>query len=116
MSTHALSPVAFQRSAELRAARADIRRRVQSGRLPIADLLADPPDAVLGMTVFDVLRLLRRDRSANRWEHHLGRQALRDGINVFVRVGEASPRTRAWAIEHGQRHVVRWRSRQECQS
>ena len=106
MSTHAQL---VTQSAALRAARAQVRSGLRDGTLDIETILMDPPESIAKMTVFDVLRMLRHTRSANRWEQRLGREALAAGINVHVRVGEASLRTLCWAVDHGQWCVRHWR-------
>lgn len=93
-------------SAELRRARAAVRLGLATGTLPLAELLADPPAEILGVTLLDVLKMLRGRHADRRlWQHRLGQAALRDGINVLVTIGQSSQRTREWAVQHGQAYT-----------
>lgn len=87
---------------------AALRRRVREGQLKTADLLNDPPDALLNLSVFEVMLFARETRGCGSCRRQIGADALRDQINVLIHVGEASQRTLRWAA---QRAPVRNRPR-----
>jgi hypothetical protein len=84
----------------------EIRRQVKSGQLALADLLADPPDEILHMTLFDVVRMTYTSTRAGASMETLGRRALQDGVNLLVQVGRSSMRSREWVAEN-----VMWQHR-----
>lgn len=47
---------ALDKANAVRLARADIKRDLKEGRRQFADLLADPPDVIRGLPLFEVLR------------------------------------------------------------
>lgn len=89
-------------STETRQEKARIRSALQLGKLTIAEVLRDPPPCIQRTSVLELLRLIRRHNSkvGVAWEVALGRRALMDGVNLLVRVEDASQRTLAWAIEN----------------
>lgn len=86
-------------SAELRSARAKVRRDLQTGAKTLADVLVDPPACLHAMAVLDVMRMVHIGGSRS-WQHRTGASAVYDGVNLLVTVGQASLRTREWAVAH----------------
>lgn len=94
--------VALRRANARRIELAGLRRMARQDPTLIAAWLLDPPAALADVAVVDVVRL-PSDRStagARVTIERLGRLAARDGINLFVRLGRASTRTRTWVAEH----------------
>lgn len=85
--------------------RAAVRRGLITGTINLQELLTNPPPEIDALTILDVLRMLRAHRCQNRWEHALGQAALKDNVNLLVRIDRASIPTKFWAVEHGQRHA-----------
>lgn len=90
---------------ESRSQLAALKRQLRTGEISIEDAMKEPvfADALL----IDVVRFtrscgLRRQGTLTV----LGKQALRDNVNLMVTVGRASERSKAWVAEHGYRH---WR-------
>lgn len=88
--------------------RARIRRCLASGSLCIADVLRDPPVSVAKMTVLDALRLIRtHNMKGTVWQAQLGRRAVSDGVNLLVKIEDASARTIEWAIANAPSPIRR---------
>lgn len=86
--------------------RAELRRDPEAVRR----VLVDPPESIGDRTVAELLALARHRGLRAKSMRQLGHLAVRDKINLFVPVGEASARTRAWAAEHGTMWVSARRS------
>lgn len=88
---------------ERRIALADLRGSCKLNPELLAVVLLDPPAVLHGHSVIDAVRILRGNRGgvAPPWLTTLGRNALRDQVNLLVPIGRASERTRMWIAEHG---------------
>lgn len=85
-----------------RRAVAATRQRLQSGTLTLADAMSNPPDELLRYPLIDVIRFTRRSlRPGGGSFVAIGRQAIRDDVNLMVPLGRASARSRAWVAEFG---------------
>jgi hypothetical protein len=51
---------ALQRANEVRSARTRLRKEVKAGEIAVADLVADPPEVIHGMEIFELLTAQRR--------------------------------------------------------
>ncbi len=82
--------------------RAAVRAALRSGTLTLQDAMTSPPPELLRDPLIDVLRHGRGCcRRSPAWMEKLGREAVRDGVNLMVPLGRASARSRAWVAEHG---------------
>lgn len=96
---------ALQTANSLRSDRAQLRRAMRTGEVTLAEVMLDPPEAAKSALVIDVIR----------WQHGkcvaslrvIGKQALRDRINLMLTVGSSSTMTRAWVAEHGTYNKMR---------
>jgi hypothetical protein len=100
-----------QRSAQGRSSKARVKRDLRTGALALDEALADPPEAMRGMTLLEVIRATRS--APTRYQKHLvgiGARAMSEGVNLMLPVGWAGPYERAWVAEHGLKgaHVGRW--------
>jgi hypothetical protein len=82
------------RSARLRQQRAQIRRGLADGSLNVVDVLAERPEAIADLNVYEVLRMVRRVGRSTLAD--MGRRAIADGVNLMVLVRSASTRTVGW--------------------
>lgn len=84
---------------------AGIYRDLRAGITTLDIVLADPPDALKRQLLIDVIRRGTRSSSGRRGTSItlIGRQALKDGVNLMLPVDKASARTRAWVAEYGYR-------------
>ena len=81
-----------------RLARRDLHRAVLDRRIDVRTLLREPPEALHGMTVADVMLLARVSRrAASARMAEVGARAVADRVNLFVPIERASARTRSWA-------------------
>lgn len=100
--------VTEQREASLALAQAKrlelaaIKRDLRSGTTSLAALMEDPPEALHSSLLIDVLRWTRSTARNGRGITEIGRQALRDNVNLMIALGDASARSRAWAAEWGR--------------
>jgi len=78
--------------------RREIRERVRAGDLTLAELLAEPPEAVHGVRLFEPVRW--QPRVGWRAIETLNRQAILNGVNLLLPVGQAGELTRRWVIEN----------------
>jgi len=77
-----------------------VRRALRLDRGELARVLADPPECLHRLTLIDVVMLcLASRRTQPRAIALLGRMALRDGVNLLLPVGRASPATRQWLAD-----------------
>lgn len=88
--------VANERRTELAA----LKRGLRNGSVSLEAVLSDPPDELRGRLLIDVIRWTR-SKSNGRAITEVGRQALRDNVNLMVAVGDTSARTRAWVAQWG---------------
>lgn len=95
-----------QRRTALRAAEeariniAIVKRSLRSGELTLTDAMRDPPRELRHALLIDVIRWTNRTRKTAALAY-IGRQALRDNVNLMVPLGSASVMSRAWVAEHG---------------
>jgi hypothetical protein len=89
----------------LRKERSDARRALRTGALSMEAVMRDPPPALAGVPLIDVVRLGYRYRNGGAITE-IGRMALRDGVNLMMPLGTASVRSREWVARHGCRY---WR-------
>ena len=80
---------------------AAIKRDLRSGHLSLRSVMDDPPHELRRCLLIDVIRWART-ASNGRSLAIIGRQALRDNVNLMLPLGDASTRTRAWAAEWGR--------------
>ena len=86
---------------------ATVRRDLRNGTLSLSSAMSDPPDELLRYPLIDVIRWTRmQGRRCTRSDVEIGRRAVRDGVNLMLSVGDASPRSRAWVAQWG---TYRWR-------
>lgn len=84
-----------------RVERARIRSGVLDGSIAIREILEEPPPAVHGLTLYEVVHFTRRDRrSGVAWRSRLGRAAVRDGVNLLMPVERACRESREWCAEN----------------
>lgn len=90
-----------------RAELAALHAALVSGELELEDVLAPVHPRVAGLPLLHVIMMTRAgsDRQNASGIEELGRDALRDGVNVLVRTDRASAATRAWAAERGRKHA-----------
>lgn len=93
-----------------RIAIAGIRAQLASGRLTVADVMMDPPDALTGTPLIDILRMQRASRRNGLSIAIIGEEAIDANVNLLLPLGCASARVRAWVASHGMRStpVGRW--------
>jgi len=94
---------ALRQANRQRAAIAAITAEARADRLNFEQLLLDPPDALAGYPLIDVLRLGRTRRNA-QWIVRLGRDAARADVNLLAPLGRCSQRSRLWLVDWLQRH------------
>lgn len=82
----------------------DCKRRMRSGDLTLTEVVINQPAPLRKALLVDVIRWTMRTPGAALTE--IGKQALRDKINLMVPLGTASALSRAWVAEHG---THRWR-------
>jgi hypothetical protein len=102
---------AFAESKRLRVGRAKLRASMVAGDLTLEDVLgAEVHPLVAGMPLVEVVRMRRRcgRRARDAGLEQLGREALRDRVNLMMAAGRASAYSRAWVAEHGEKWVTRW--------
>lgn len=85
---------------------AAVRRKLRTGELTLGDVMAAQPAELNDVLLVDVLRWARRC-GGKRVAEIVGREALRDQVNLMVPLGRASARSRAWVAEHGVRSWIR---------
>lgn len=90
-------------SSALRKERSEVRRAIRTGVLTLEAVMSDPPPALAGVLLIDVVRLGYRYRTAESVTE-LGRLALRAGVNLMIPLGVASERSRRWVAENGCRY------------
>ena len=97
--------IAAAESKRVRGEAAAVRVAMRTSYHAALSALMDPPECIHGRMVLEVIAMTRA--VGMRADHltEIGREAVRDGINLTVRMGRASLRTRLWAVEHGLRHV-----------
>lgn len=83
-----------------------LRGQIRRGEVDLADLLEDPPAYLQRWTLLDVVRLgwhkpARHHSSATL--EQLGREAVRDGVNLLISLERSSMDSRRWVSTH-----VRW--------
>lgn len=91
--------------------RAFYRECVLDGRVSVADLFMDPPEALAGMTLIGVMGLTRRSRSFASWQQRVGKRAVLDGVNLLQPVDRASEHSRRWCARNAPRPRVEGRVR-----
>jgi hypothetical protein len=87
----------------------ELRRRVKTGEVTIAEILANPPAHWAHVPMIDVIRRVRGRRvwgSGTTWLERLGRAAVRDDVNVFMPVGRASTRSRERMIRYAAENLI----------
>lgn len=85
---------------ERRVAVAELRRHVLAGRVSLAVLLRDPPDLLAQVALIDVMAFAVTAPRAGVWRERVGRDALRDGVNLLVPLGRAGGASREWAARN----------------
>lgn len=96
---------ALEAANRTRLARAGLKRRIRSGAVPVADVLADPPECVQTMTIGQLLG------AQLRWGPARARKLLADVlIGEGRRIGSLSPRQRR-IIAEGLVAPSRWERR-----
>lgn len=85
---------------ETRTKRAQLKRGLRSGDVTLAQAFREPVFA--DSLLIEVVRYT----GAHKALAAVGKQALRDNVNLMVTVGRASERSKAWVAKHGYRH---WR-------
>lgn len=94
---------ARERANEKRAARAELRRDVQSGLLSLEDVLLPVHSLVAGLPLADVVRWQYHERATSVTAlERLGRHAVLHGVNLMVRAGRASEKSRTWVAHYGR--------------
>lgn len=63
---------ALERANAVRLARAELKRRIATGRLAVAEVILDPPEEALSMTIADLLM------SQRRWGYQRCRKFLQE--------------------------------------
>lgn len=85
----------------------DVKYALRSGRLSLTDAMLTRPDVLGHALLIDVIRWTRRQGRGRRPAlTDIGKQALRDHVNLMVPLDEASLRSREWVAEYGTRY---WR-------
>jgi hypothetical protein len=82
---------------------AEPKRRIRCREITLVDLLEDPPGCIAEYGLIDVVRL--GYQSGGRYKATpaittLGRDAVRDGVNLLWPIGKASLRSRRWVAVH----------------
>jgi hypothetical protein len=85
-------------STRKRSEKALIRRDLMSGELALVDLLADIPQCLYGTNLHDLVKIIP-GIGAQRLES-LNVMAIREGVNLMVRVERCSERTRRFLAVH----------------
>lgn len=100
--------VAQQRRAALNVAtakrlnKAALKRSLRNGTMSLTAVMADPPDELAHDPLIDVIRWSRAQGKPGRPSiTEIGKQALRDQVNLMTPLEDASARSRAWAAEWG---------------
>lgn len=96
-------------SSRVRAERSKLRARLADGELTLADVLAGPHPLVENLPLVEVARMRRRaqrGRRATATLEAMGREAVRDRVNLMAAAGNASAFSRAWVAEHGEKWMT----------
>lgn len=97
-------------SARVRAERSKLRARLADGELTLADVLAAPVHPLVeNLPLVEVARMRRRaqrGRHATASLEMMGREAVRDRVNLMTAAGNASAFSRAWVAEHGEKWMM----------
>jgi hypothetical protein len=86
---------------QARTNRATVKRNLRNGTLTLTDAMLNPPHELRNTLLIDVIRWTIRKRSSTAALAVIGKQAVRDNINLMVPLGSASVMSRAWVAEHG---------------
>jgi hypothetical protein len=86
---------------EARTNQATVKRNLRNGTLTLTDVMLNPPHDLRNALLIDVIRWTIRTRSKTAALAVIGKQAVRDNINLMVSLGSASVMSRAWVAEHG---------------
>lgn len=97
--------IAAEESKRVRCEAAALRVKMRTSYHAAVEALMDPPECIRGRMVLEVIAMTRSVGLRSDYLTEVGREAVRDGINLTVRMGRASLRTRVWAVEHGLRQV-----------
>ena len=73
-----------------------IRRGVLARTIRLPDLFLDPPDCILNLTLIEIHGMARARGKQSSWRATLGRDAVRDGVNLLQPLRTASLSTRRW--------------------
>jgi hypothetical protein len=84
-----------------RLALAAVKRALRNGALTLDAAMADPPAELANYPLIDVIRWTRTRGYGTPAITAIGRQALRDSVNLMVPLGDASTRSRAWVAQWG---------------
>ncbi|HZA18925.1 MAG TPA: hypothetical protein VE645_18945 [Pseudonocardiaceae bacterium] len=83
-----------------------LRQRIDAEELDLADLMRDPPDAIGGLPLDEVIFMCRGKRQHARERLAvMGHCALRDGVNLLELVARADVRTRGWVADYDPWHT-----------
>lgn len=93
--SHEIASAASRRA---KTARSEVRRRIRSGEFTIPQVMASPPDELAGDLIPQVVMLAPMWGKARL--EALGLAATRDGINLVVALGRATPDTRRWVAQN----------------
>lgn len=103
---------AGETSRRARAERAMLRARLATGELVLADVLTPVHPLVADLPLAEVARwrcATSRGRNATPAMEELGRDAVRDKVNLMAAAGRASAYSRGWVAEHGEKWAQRRR-------
>lgn len=105
---HAQRRAALQSANELRSARSQLRLQVRARQVDVRDLLLDPPAVLSGMSLLEVLLMVRGDgRRSMAWQARIGRAAVFAGVNLLMPVERACLTSRVWCAENAPTVRVR---------
>lgn len=96
--------MALEVANERRLTVAALKRDVRAGRVTLAAIMAHPPAAALDVALVDLVRWARDATRTRAWFERLGKQAVRDDINLLLTVAQASTETRRWLVLHAGWH------------
>lgn len=101
--------MALAKGQERRLAIAHLREQIRKQQITLEELMLDPPEVLSNYAMADVLRF---PRVTSRYLTSpalttLGKEAIRDGVNLMVAFGDASARTKGWVVENGYRWITR---------
>lgn len=91
-------PLAALQSANVnRLAKVDAVRAIRTGKLSILDAISDPPEALHGVLIPNLL--LEAPRFGRGKLRHVGKRATWANVNLLLPLGDAPAKTREWLVQ-----------------